>query len=601
MAFNIAVKSKYNPFKYEDYVKPLDEYAKSYEKYEDLITAEEVKLSALEPYTDLFSQNNDDQQKLKEYNQYVEDLKSLSNQLATQGYTRDIKGTLRGLLPKYGNTIKPLYDAMQKKAHAIEEYTNKMKSNKATLSSLITPQDVSLMAYWGAGAGSSEAFTIDGNAVESYAASAAATHTKNMKQKSIARQQGNKTITNTEIGVEIPSFRVNNGVITFTSGDEASQDWVRSVYANVQDKYQYNQLDDASKKRFDDFFTHGLTSGWVHQKSETQSSAQPHQIESATVVLYNPHTNKDEQFTKATMSDGSTKYTNTNGVVYSGKEVEKWVEKQQKEVAENEAIKRAQDNAYTTYTNDFGSKILREKANGSDPDPAFMLSSNYLFENNMDRNNPKTGTYLSDIINELNYQGGNNPLNVISFTFDRILQNLKNISMNDTIGLEDIGMASKDDDFAFVSDYQKQLLLSSDYYKKSKASLASKRELPLLIRYDGSGGDYHIAGFAIEDVMQTLNNKLFNTEARLRISPEDYCKLIYLIHRQTGYSYEELKSEATTYINNKYHGENTPVKNFLLKQLDDIFTLVSSKQLPSTQNNSFHPVSQQDINKTLGL
>ena len=62
MAFNIAVKSKYNPFKYEDYVKPLDEYAKSYEKYEDLITAEEVKLSALEPYTDLFSQNNDDQQ-----------------------------------------------------------------------------------------------------------------------------------------------------------------------------------------------------------------------------------------------------------------------------------------------------------------------------------------------------------------------------------------------------------------------------------------------------------------------------------------------------------------------------------------------------------
>ena len=30
MAFNIAVTSKYNPFTYEDYIKPLEQYTKDY-------------------------------------------------------------------------------------------------------------------------------------------------------------------------------------------------------------------------------------------------------------------------------------------------------------------------------------------------------------------------------------------------------------------------------------------------------------------------------------------------------------------------------------------------------------------------------------------
>ena len=46
MAFNIAVTSKYNPFTYEDYIKPLEGYWEDYEKQEaalaDLINGEEV-------------------------------------------------------------------------------------------------------------------------------------------------------------------------------------------------------------------------------------------------------------------------------------------------------------------------------------------------------------------------------------------------------------------------------------------------------------------------------------------------------------------------------------------------------------------------------
>ena len=126
MAFNIAVTSKYNPFTYEDYIKPLEQYTKDYKEQEEKIQEKLTNIAALEPliHDSGIADHDENTEYINHYKNYVQSLNDLTNKLYTEGFDR--RSQSQGFLDTqkaYSSKILPLSDALaaMKKAHAEED------------------------------------------------------------------------------------------------------------------------------------------------------------------------------------------------------------------------------------------------------------------------------------------------------------------------------------------------------------------------------------------------------------------------------------------------------------------------------------------------
>ena len=121
MALNIALTPKYDPYKYEDYVKPLVEYWKDYEEQENALSEIGTTLSALDYIVDAEPENSPLKSTYANYKQQLENATAaLSNGLssADRNLLRDLKSTFAKDINPIATNYKKLQDMIveQRKA-----------------------------------------------------------------------------------------------------------------------------------------------------------------------------------------------------------------------------------------------------------------------------------------------------------------------------------------------------------------------------------------------------------------------------------------------------------------------------------------------------
>lgn len=112
MGLNIAITSKYNPFTYEDYIKPLEGYWEDYDKAEQDIASAKSDLAKLTPYME--EVKSTDRDLYDKYDAYKKDLDNISSTLNSSGFTTNVQNRLRDLPTTYNNTILPIIEGLGK-------------------------------------------------------------------------------------------------------------------------------------------------------------------------------------------------------------------------------------------------------------------------------------------------------------------------------------------------------------------------------------------------------------------------------------------------------------------------------------------------------
>lgn len=105
MALNIAITSKYNPFTYEDYIKPLKGYWEDYEKQEAALADLDTSLQSLGYIVNTEPEGSP----LKTtYNQYKARLEEAAQALQKEGLTATNRKALSALKSQFAKEINPI-------------------------------------------------------------------------------------------------------------------------------------------------------------------------------------------------------------------------------------------------------------------------------------------------------------------------------------------------------------------------------------------------------------------------------------------------------------------------------------------------------------
>lgn len=118
MGLNIAITSKYDPFTYEDYIKPLEGYWEDYDKYEtdlDKLTTDVATMKSV--INSMF----EGAEKTK-YSDYLKSLDNQASQLASQGLTAGNRKALKDLKNKYSELMPRLALAEEARRKDLAEY-----------------------------------------------------------------------------------------------------------------------------------------------------------------------------------------------------------------------------------------------------------------------------------------------------------------------------------------------------------------------------------------------------------------------------------------------------------------------------------------------
>ena len=345
MALNIAVTSKFDPFTQEDYIKPLANYWKEYEKYEDALFAENAKLAALDPYLSYFT--DEDKALEEQYNKYKQSLESAGDQMS-QGLNVQTRRQIRGeILPMYGSHIVPIQEAFQKKAAAITEYQKQAAHNPLLLSSQINPLNMSVSSFYGINNGTPGYFTEDGSKIQNEIQQQAASYSSSITRQTQNRQ-GSTTVISTQTGSTVPRIQFNaNGELVIANESEIKPevaDKIRKMYSDGQTIYRYNELDEKSQNKFNRLFIKGIEDGWVNKTTKT---TEPYQETYTQVYGGNSFTLTKSDGTQITAQpftkrDGSVVYL-YNGHYYSLDALERMQAKEnenkQKQIEETDTMK----------------------------------------------------------------------------------------------------------------------------------------------------------------------------------------------------------------------------------------------------------------------
>lgn len=112
MGLNISITSKYNPFTYEDYIKPTEQYWEDYDKAEQDIASAKSDLAKIDAYMNEVEAT--DKALYDQYKSYRTQLNNISTSLNSSGLTKDIRNQLRDLPTTYNSTILPIIEGLGK-------------------------------------------------------------------------------------------------------------------------------------------------------------------------------------------------------------------------------------------------------------------------------------------------------------------------------------------------------------------------------------------------------------------------------------------------------------------------------------------------------
>lgn len=114
MAFNIAVTSKYNPFTYEDYIKPLEQYTKDYKKQEETYDKALEDIALLDAsIASLDADQEGNKAYIQQVNDYKNQIYNLTDQLATEGFGAQHRKASSKLRQAYNSQIVPISKALE--------------------------------------------------------------------------------------------------------------------------------------------------------------------------------------------------------------------------------------------------------------------------------------------------------------------------------------------------------------------------------------------------------------------------------------------------------------------------------------------------------
>lgn len=126
MGLNIAITSKYNPFTYEDYIKPMEQYWKDYDKYEEDLDKLTTDVATMRSVIGTMKEGAE---KTK-YNKYLTSLDNQVNSLASEGLTAQNRKALRDLKNEYSELMPRLALAEEARRKDLAEYTKLANSGE---------------------------------------------------------------------------------------------------------------------------------------------------------------------------------------------------------------------------------------------------------------------------------------------------------------------------------------------------------------------------------------------------------------------------------------------------------------------------------------
>lgn len=126
MALNIAITSKYNPFTYEDYIKPLEGYWEDYEKQEAALDQLGTDVATLRP---IIENMGEGEEKTK-YTNWLNSLEQQAGNLQSNGLTAENRKALRELKTNYASLMPRLALAEEARRKAAADWMAERNSGK---------------------------------------------------------------------------------------------------------------------------------------------------------------------------------------------------------------------------------------------------------------------------------------------------------------------------------------------------------------------------------------------------------------------------------------------------------------------------------------
>ena len=140
MGLNIAVTSKYKPFTYEDYIKPLEKYFENYEKHETALETLGTTAESLSYIIDAEPEGSPLRQK---YENYKTQLQAAVDALA-DGYNAKDRELLSNLKKTFKRDLEPIGTGYKRRQDMIDE----QRKFKTTHPSIVYSNDASNASVW---------------------------------------------------------------------------------------------------------------------------------------------------------------------------------------------------------------------------------------------------------------------------------------------------------------------------------------------------------------------------------------------------------------------------------------------------------------------
>ena len=127
--YNLVVNSTFNPFRYEDYIKPYEAYGKAYSAQEAL---NDALLESSSKWEELIDEQVD-KELYDKVVQYNKDLKKQADDLSKYGLSPNRRKDIMALKRRYNSDIEPISTAFKNREALAKEQRERLKDNDSLL------------------------------------------------------------------------------------------------------------------------------------------------------------------------------------------------------------------------------------------------------------------------------------------------------------------------------------------------------------------------------------------------------------------------------------------------------------------------------------
>ena len=157
----MVVNSRYNPFTYDELVKPLADYNTAYEKQEAALEKLATDAGAVEA----FINEENAPKSWGVYTQFRDQLKNQADELATKGLSAKLRKDILNTGASYRSNVSPIVAAINRRQEAIKEFNNSPAGKSSNYIGQ-KPSDTSVDDW--IGGNTPQIFGVNGNDVSDY-------------------------------------------------------------------------------------------------------------------------------------------------------------------------------------------------------------------------------------------------------------------------------------------------------------------------------------------------------------------------------------------------------------------------------------------------